>query len=240
MNSRVPETAPPGFRVFDPEEDEETPTPIERLLGEPPIVSRGDGGRQEIALTFDDGPSRWTAAIAAAFEEHGCRATFFLRGPAVRERPDDVAALAAAGHELGNHLWSHANPKGLDRDEIRAELRRTAAAIRAAAAPAPRLVRPPYCAAPRQVARAARRTGTRAIVLRSIGSSDWAARSAEEVFAPLLASASAGAIVCLHDGISPDERDTDSREPTLEGVRRLLPALLERGLRPVTVSALLR
>ena len=46
-------------------------------------------------------------------------------------------------------------------------------------------------------------------------------------------------IVCLHDGISSDKRDTDSREPTVEAVKRLVPALLERGLRPVTVSRLL-
>lgn len=48
-----------------------------------------------------------------------------------------------------------------------------------------------------------------------------------------------GDIVCLHDGISSDARDTDSREPTAEAVRRLVPALLKRGLRPVTISRLL-
>ena len=78
------------------------------------------------------------------------------------------------------------------------------------------------------------------MVLRSLGSSDWASGSAEEVMETVLGGAEPGGIVCMHDGISPDERDTDSREPTAKAVASLVPALLERGLRPVTVSRLLR
>jgi peptidoglycan/xylan/chitin deacetylase (PgdA/CDA1 family) len=60
------------------------------------------------------------------------------------------------------------------------------------------------------------------------------------VSGPVLDSAGPGDIVCLHDGISSDKRDSDSREPTAAAVRRLVPTLLDRGLRPVTVSRLLR
>jgi peptidoglycan/xylan/chitin deacetylase (PgdA/CDA1 family) len=55
----------------------------------------------------------------------------------------------------------------------------------------------------------------------------------------VLATVGAGDIVCLHDGIAPGNRGTSSRAPTAEAVGRLVPALLERGLRPVTVSELL-
>jgi peptidoglycan/xylan/chitin deacetylase (PgdA/CDA1 family) len=206
----------------------------------PKIVHRGPGQRAEIALTFDDGPSRWTAEIAACFEEHGYNATFFLRGAAVEERPKMVAALATAGHELGNHLWSHTNAATQSRAELRTELERTADAIQAADGPRPQLVRPPYFSAPQAVAEAAAGTGVTAVVLRSIGSSDWEAKSAEEVFEPVLANAEPGDIVCLHDGISSDKRDSDSRQPTVDAVKRMVPALLERGLRPVTISRLLR
>ena len=225
-------------------EEEEAASPSRRigdlLLGRPRIVYRGGGRRGEIALTFDDGPSRWTAEIAAVFEEHGCQATFFLRGPAVEKHPEKVAALAAAGHELANHLWSHTDATRQDRTEIRAELERTADAIQRAGGGRPDLVRPPYLKGPYEVAEAVRRSGVRAIVLRSIAVSDWDADSASEVLEPVLASAGPGDIVCLHDGISSDKRDSDSREPTAAAVKRLVPALLERGLRPVTVSRLLR
>ncbi|MET0304829.1 MAG: polysaccharide deacetylase family protein [Solirubrobacterales bacterium] len=203
-------------------------------------MSRGEAGRDEIALTFDDGPSRWTAKVAAVFEAHDCHATFFLRGRAVEERPDVVAALAAAGHELGNHLWSHADATTLSHDEIRAELERTADAVEQAGGGRPDLVRPPYFKGPQEVAAAAQGSGIGMIVMRSIAVSDWAADSAAEIAEPVLAQAGGGDIVCLHDGVSGDKRDTDSREPTLEAVRQIVPALLERGLRPVTVSQLLR
>jgi peptidoglycan-N-acetylglucosamine deacetylase len=209
------------------------------MTGPPPLVTRGAGNRPEIALTFDDGPGRWTAEIAGTLEGHGCNATFFLRGPAVEERPDQVAALAAAGHELGNHLWSHSDSTTLSREELREELERTAGAIEAAGGARPDLVRPPYFRGPENVAEAAAGLGCRAVILRSIAVSDWSAGSAEEIYDPVIERAGPGDIVCLHDGISSDKRDSDSREPTAEAVRRLVPALIESGLRPVTVSRLL-
>ncbi|HMJ73588.1 MAG TPA: polysaccharide deacetylase family protein [Solirubrobacterales bacterium] len=230
--------APPGFHVVRPDRREELASGGED--GGVKIVHRGPRRRAEIALTFDDGPSRWTAAVAAPFEECGCHATFFLRGAAVEERPETVAALAEGGHEVGNHLWSHADASSQSRAEIRAEIERTADAIEAAGAPRPTLVRPPYFSAPQRVAEAASETGARAVILRSIGSADWAAASAEQIFSPVLANAEPGDIVCLHDGISSDKRDSDSREPTSTAIKRLVPALLERGLQPVTVSELLR
>jgi peptidoglycan/xylan/chitin deacetylase (PgdA/CDA1 family) len=227
---------PPGFHVVRPEPREEI---LAGLDGAPRIVHRGPGRRPEIALTFDDGPSRWTGEIAAAFEQNGCLATFFLRGAAVEEQPQAVAELAAAGHELGNHLWSHANASSQDSDELREEIERTAAAIEAAGGGHPQLIRPPYFSAPRAVAIAAAGAGASAIVLRSIGTSDWEAASVDQIIGPVLASVEPGDIVCLHDGISPDERDNGSRQLTADAVRRLVPTLLERGLRPVTVSRLL-
>jgi peptidoglycan/xylan/chitin deacetylase (PgdA/CDA1 family) len=236
VKDRAAPPALPGFHVVRPER------PVERIEGVPgaaSVVHRGPGRRPEIALTFDDGPSRWTADIAAVFEEQGCLATFFLRGGAVAERPEAVAALAAAGHELGNHLWTHTNASTQSQVELREEIERTAEAIESAGAPRPHLVRPPYFSAPRTVAEAAAGTGTSAVILRSIGSSDWEAESAGQIFPPILADAQPGDIVCMHDGISSDKRERDTRQPTVDAAAKLVPALLEQGLRPVTVSELL-
>jgi peptidoglycan-N-acetylglucosamine deacetylase len=235
-------SAPGVHRVDETEQNGGVPAARRlgwRLMGRPAIAYRGTSGRAELALTFDDGPSRWTEEIAATLEEHGCRATFFIRGAAIEERPQNLAALAQAGHELGNHLWSHTDATNQSRAEIRAEIKRTATAIRAVTGRRPRLVRSPYCKAPQAVADAARWTGVRVIVQRSIGSEDWRASAPEEVSEPVLEGAEPGDIVCLHDGVSPNRRDSASREVTAAAVKRLVPGLLERGLRPVTVSRLL-
>jgi peptidoglycan/xylan/chitin deacetylase (PgdA/CDA1 family) len=193
-----------------------------------------------VALTFDDGPGPWTADVAGALEEHGCHGTFFLLGPAVEREPTLVAALAHAGHELGNHLWSHRDAATLSRSELRDEIDRTSEAVREAAAVTPTLLRPPYCSEPKRVASAAARGATDFIVLRSVDPADWQATSAQAVVDAVLAAVEPGAIVCLHDGVAPGNTGTTSRAVTAEAVTALVPALLERGLRPTTVSELLR
>jgi peptidoglycan/xylan/chitin deacetylase (PgdA/CDA1 family) len=211
----------------------------ERLVGRPRVVRRAPGQPRAVALTFDDGPSQWTGEIAAALERHGCRGTFFLLGSAVRERPEVVAALAAAGHELGNHLYTHGDPERQSRAQLRAEIDRAAAAIGAAAGSTPRLVRPPYCGAPSAVARAAQGSRTRWVVLRSVDPADWSSESAAQIAERVLEQVGPGDIVCLHDGIAPNNSGTDARAATAEAVALLVPALLERNLRPLTVTELL-
>jgi peptidoglycan-N-acetylglucosamine deacetylase len=209
-----------------------------RLLRQPRVVSRAEGHPAAVALTFDDGPSPWTAEVAAALEDHDCQGTFFLLGQAVEADPAAVASLAGAGHELGNHLWGHADPQRLSRAALRAEIERTAGAIREASGARVRLVRPPYCGAPRRVARAGRGRAD-LVVLRSVDPADWREPSPEAIAERVLAAVGPGDIVCLHDGVAPNNRGTDSRAPTAAAVAMLVPALLERGLRPVTVSRLL-
>jgi peptidoglycan-N-acetylglucosamine deacetylase len=210
-----------------------------RVLRRPRIVYRAPGRPAAVALTFDDGPSSWTEGIAAALEAHGCRGTFFLLGAAVEERPEVVAALAAGGHELGNHLWSHSDPERQSRAELQGEIDRAAAAIRNAAGTTPTLVRPPFCGAPRAVAGAAGIDRAALIVLRSVDPMDWKLSSEDEIVEQVLSAVGPGDIVCLHDGIAPGNLGTETRAPTVAAVAQLVPALLDRGLRPVTVSELL-
>lgn len=211
-----------------------------RLLRRPGVVFRAAGRPAAVALTFDDGPSRWTLEIARALEAHGCHGTFFLLGSAVQQHPEVIGALAAGGHELGNHLWSHDDPERQSRAAIRAEIERAADAIGAAGGERPRLVRPPYCGAPYAVATAAAGYGTAPlVVLRSVDPADWRAASADEIVERVLAQVGPGDIVCLHDGVAPGNTGTPSRVATAVAVAALVPALLERDLRPVTVSELL-
>ena len=64
----------------------------------------------EVVLTFDDGPSpKDTRAILAALAKECTKATFFVVGSMVVEHPDVLTEMAAQGHTIGTHTWSHAN-----------------------------------------------------------------------------------------------------------------------------------
>src|SRR5580698_355382 len=62
----------------------------------------------EIALTYDDGPNDIvTERLLELLAEHNVRASFFLIGNFVRQRPQIVRAIAASGHLIGNHSMTH-------------------------------------------------------------------------------------------------------------------------------------
>lgn len=62
---------------------------------------------KEIVLTFDDGPAATTAAVLKALRDECVHATFFMVGKGAREMPAMVKRIAAEGHTLGHHTWSH-------------------------------------------------------------------------------------------------------------------------------------
>src|SRR5580692_2023243 len=62
----------------------------------------------EVVLTFDDGP--WpptTPKVLAALAAQCVRATFFLIGKPASEHPELVRRIAAEGHTIGYHTWTH-------------------------------------------------------------------------------------------------------------------------------------
>src|SRR5206468_2541586 len=71
-------------------------------------VRRGRSTDRRIALTFGDGPDpRWTPEILKILDAHRVRASFFLVGERAARATDLVRAIAAEGHEVANHSWSH-------------------------------------------------------------------------------------------------------------------------------------
>lgn len=73
-----------------------------------PVISHGRRNVRQVSLTFDDGPDPLaTPALLALLAQYGLCATFFVNGRKVRRHPELVKAILAAGHELGNHSYSH-------------------------------------------------------------------------------------------------------------------------------------
>jgi peptidoglycan-N-acetylglucosamine deacetylase len=213
---------------------------LDRARGAAPIVwSRPHVGEPLVALTFDDGPSEWTEPLLDVLEQHGAAATFFVLGLSIAGRERTLRRIEAAGHELGNHTQSHLDLAEVADEVLTEEIRAGARAIAAVVGHEPPLVRPPYGAAPRRVARLAGRMSFGPVVMWSVDPMDWNQRSAEPIVGHVLERLQPGAIVDLHDGIPAGSNGVPTRQPTVDAVERLLPVLRERGYRPVTISQLL-
>lgn len=192
-----------------------------------------------MALTFDDGPSEWTEPLLDLLEQHGAVATFFVLGTSIAGREGTLRRIVAAGHELGNHTQSHLDLAKVADDVLIDEIRAGALAIAAVVGHEPRLVRPPYRAVPRRVARLVGRMSLGPVVMSSVDPMDWNRQSAEPIVEHVLERLQPGAIVDLHDGIPPNNNGVPTRQATVDAVARLLPVLRERGYRLVTISELL-
>lgn len=107
-------------------------------------VCRVETAAPMVALTFDDGPTQLGVdAILPELARHDAHATFFLIGGEAVRRPDLVRAIAAAGHEIGNHSFSHVRMVGRTGSFYDREIERTQATLRSAGVEAV-LFRPPY------------------------------------------------------------------------------------------------
>ena len=85
---------------------------------------------REVVLTFDDGPwPRTTPKVLAALAQECVRATFFLIGKPASEHPELVRRLAAEGHTVGHHTWTHHNLKYMKPDAATGEIDKGIAAV---------------------------------------------------------------------------------------------------------------
>jgi peptidoglycan/xylan/chitin deacetylase (PgdA/CDA1 family) len=200
-----------------------------------PSVWRGNPGRRAIALTFDDGPSEGTPEVLDVLAQYGVPATFFQVGANAGRLPHVARAVAAAGHEIGNHSYAHPLFCFRSGDFMEEDLRRAQEAIRAHAGVEPRWFRAPYGVRWFGMGGALRRLSLTGVMWSMIGR-DWKLDAAG-VTRRIVNGASNGAILCLHDGRELQAKPDVSA--TAEAVRRLVPALLERGYAFETISQVL-
>jgi peptidoglycan/xylan/chitin deacetylase (PgdA/CDA1 family) len=114
-----------------------------QVLGD--LVTRVETTDSVVALTFDDGPiPAYTDSVLSTLAGLGVPATFFMVGDAIQRNPDIARRVVAAGHELGNHSFSHRQLILKMPGTIRREIADTDDLIRAAGHRGEIFVRPPY------------------------------------------------------------------------------------------------
>jgi peptidoglycan/xylan/chitin deacetylase (PgdA/CDA1 family) len=191
-------------------------------------VSASSRGRP-IALTFDDGPDKMTPEYLDVLGRFRARATFFVVGEFCAARPDLVSAIAAGGHELCCHGYTHRRFPRLSAEELRAELLETAVLLPKSPT-GPRLVRPPHGAVSLRSTFTCARAGF-TTTLWSHDSGDSRTTSERDVCMAFRngRAPGAGSIVLLHEG-----------QPwTLRALPTILGELCEAGHEFVTVGELL-
>ncbi|WP_406404765.1 polysaccharide deacetylase family protein [Streptomyces sp. NBC_00879] len=182
-----------------------------------------------IALTFDAGPGKDTPKLLDSLKEKQVHATFFLLGENhVVKQPDVVRRIAAEGHEVANHTWSHHRLDELDADGIRNELSRTQEAIAKITGSRPTLMRPPQGRTDDDVTSVSRELGL-AQVLWSATAKDYSTTDSELIRKRILDQAGRDGIILLHDIY-------DGTVPAVPGI---IDELKNRGYTFVTVPDLL-
>jgi cellulose synthase/poly-beta-1,6-N-acetylglucosamine synthase-like glycosyltransferase/peptidoglycan/xylan/chitin deacetylase (PgdA/CDA1 family) len=225
-------------------------TPESRDGGEPvpplvagggPIVdptSPGQAGlhvpARHVALTFDDGPTRWTEEILDVLQAHQVPATFFVIGARASARPDLVQRMYAEGHEVGVHTFTHANLANVTAWRLRLELDQSQLAIASATGQTTSLLRPPYSSEVDAIRsadwQAVRRSGNYRVVYTDLDTKDWARPGVNSIIRAGLPAGNQGAVIMLHDG-------GGNRAQTVAALDQLITQLRGRGYTFDTVTS---
>ncbi len=181
-----------------------------------------DPTKPMVALTFDDGPSKYTAEILKVLKENNSVATFFVLGSEVNKYKDVLNQVIAEGNEIGNHSYNHKNLKTITDEELYKQVQGTDDLVYIASGYTPKVMRPPYGISDAEL----NKKINKPIVKWSIDTLDWKNRDTDKVVAAVLNDVKDGDIVLMHD----------LYDSTAQAAKIIIPKLVEQGYQLVTVS----
>ena len=194
-------------------------------------------GRQQIALTYDDGPNDpHTLRLLEVLARYDVRATFFLIGRYAQQRPDIARDLVKAGHVVGNHTFTHPLLTFKSGAEIRQELTACRSAVQDAVGEHSDLFRPPFGGRRPAVLRIARDLGLQTVMWNVTGY-DWNAPPAEVIERKVAKQMHGGDVILLHDG--GHKRMGADRSQTVLATEQLIKRYKSEGYEFVTVPQML-
>ena len=194
-------------------------------------------GSKQLALTYDDGPNDPnTLRLIDVLARHNVKATFFVLGKFVAQKPQIVRALVSAGHVIGNHSWDHPRLIFASNAELRSQIERTQKAIFDACGVTPTLFRPPYGGRRPGTLSAVRKLGLEPVMWK-VTCYDWKPTTADKVFAHAQRQIRGGDVILMHDG---DQAQMGAdRSHTVEATDRLIAHYKAAGYGFVTVPGMM-
>ena len=200
------------------------------------VFWRADTKRKVIALTFDDGPNPiFTPQILEILDDFAVHATFFLIGSNVNLQPRLTKQIFNSGHQIGNHTFTHPTLTQLGNGQIESEILEPKKAIENICSVTTLLMRTPYWLCNRKVLAITANTNHKSVI-GDVYPRDTALPGTQKLVSRVLKRTRCGSVIILHDG-APSEKI--SRLQTVEGLRKLIPTLQERGFRFVSLPELM-
>ena len=179
-----------------------------------------------VALTFDDGPGAHTGELLDTLKQYGAKATFFLQGVNIEQYGGDaISRMAAEGHMIGNHSYDHPDMLKLSAEDAATQFQKTDDLIaqynNGAGAVA---VRFPFGNTSRELEAIA----ARPCFMWDPDTLDWKKKNAQANAAAVLDNVSPGQIILMHD----------TYQATVEACQTIIPELINRGYKLVTLDTL--
>ncbi len=188
-----------------------------------------DTTEKKVSISFD---AAWgneqTKSLLETLDKYKVKATFFLVGDWVRKYPDDVKAIANAGHDVGNHSNTHPYMTQIGIDKMKEEIESCSADIEQLIGKKTTLFRPPYGDYDNNVVDTVNNLGMYCVQW-DVDSLDWKGLSKEEMCSRIKNNIQSGSIVLMHNG---GENTPDALPSIIETIR-------EMGYEIVPISELL-
>ena len=179
--------------------------------------------RPMLALTFDDGPGQYTDELLDCLEQNNAHATFFMLGKNVSAYPDAPKRMLELGCEIGSHSWDHTQLTTIDLDAVAKQFSDTDDALIQACGQAASVARAPYGDGNSDIYN----TVNKPFFMWSLDTEDWKLMDADADYSAVMnGDLTDGSIILMHD----------IHEPSVKAALRLIPDLIAKGYKLVTVS----
>jgi peptidoglycan-N-acetylglucosamine deacetylase len=197
------------------------------------MINEVPTSQKAVAITFDDGPNpTYTPQVIEIFSEAEGKATFFMIGEQMKNHPEVVKQVAALGHEIGNHTFTHPKLSQLSTAKCLEEIEQNEKLIEELAGRKPVVFRPPYLDYNQDTVSLLQQKGYPLIGALNLAAQDWEQPGVRHILEKSRDAVKNGSILIFHDGYG-------DRSQTIEAVRKLVSELKSQGYQLVTVSELL-
>lgn len=183
--------------------------------------------QKTVALTFDDGPSKYTPQVLAILQKEGITATFFQLGQNVDIYPNYTKMLADASMSIQGHSYQHENFNSTSNEGITRSVKKTNKTISKTVGRTPQCTRPPYGAHTKRVD-AVLKKSNQGIILWSVDSLDWSKPGAATIIRNSTKDVKPGSILLFHDG-------GGNREQTIQALPTIIKTLKKNGYTFTTI-----